>query len=363
MESGKQIQKAGNNAQQIQASTIIFNQGISEERVRTIFNEMIPIALQNYTSDAYNVANRRINKLEENILPKIDEVEGFLSAFADPSFQILLRKAQQTAAATDREDDYALLSELLASHVEKGNSRKNRAEIEKAVEIIDKIDNDALCALTLIHVIQSSCPVVNSCTKFLWQLNFLFQRLVYCELPTGRDWIDHLDILDAVHISTQWTKKDISEDYTSYLNGCFCTGIKIDSDDYQRAIELLVSIKLDESFLVPNELLDGYVRLPLRNQDQINHLLCSEDDNSERRLLTEDEKNKIRKVWDLYSKDSSLKAQVKSNFMRLWDEYESLHRGKEWWNKIPKNFYITGVGKTIADINAKRCCPDLSNTV
>ena len=106
MESSKQIQKAGENSQQYQASTIIINQGVTEERVRAIFSEMIPTALQAYTSDAYALANQRIGKLEDNVWPKLDKVDGLLQAFADPAFQILLRKAQQAAAATEREDDY-----------------------------------------------------------------------------------------------------------------------------------------------------------------------------------------------------------------------------------------------------------------
>ena len=70
MENGKQIQKAGENSQQIQAQTVIVNQGISEERVRTIFSEMLPYALQEYTYEAYALASQRIGKLESNILPK-----------------------------------------------------------------------------------------------------------------------------------------------------------------------------------------------------------------------------------------------------------------------------------------------------
>lgn len=37
MENSKQIQKAGNDSQQIQAKTVIFNNGITEERTREIF--------------------------------------------------------------------------------------------------------------------------------------------------------------------------------------------------------------------------------------------------------------------------------------------------------------------------------------
>lgn len=150
MEEVNQLQKAGKDSQQIQIGNVIINSaGITEERARAVFNEMIPQALANYTEEAQKIATERVNKLEERIMPQINQVEGLLPAFADPAFQVLLRKAQQKAAITERENDYDLLTELLVCHVQKGNDRKNRAGIVKAVDIIDTIDNDALCALTI----------------------------------------------------------------------------------------------------------------------------------------------------------------------------------------------------------------------
>ena len=89
--------------------------------MKAVFNEMIPQALANYTEEAQKIATERVNKLEERIMPQINQVEGLLPAFADPAFQVLLRKAQQKAAITERENDYDLLTELLVCHVQKGN--------------------------------------------------------------------------------------------------------------------------------------------------------------------------------------------------------------------------------------------------
>ena len=189
MGNDKQIQKAGENSQQIQAQTVIVNQGISEERVRTIFSEMLPYALQEYTCDAYAEASQRIGKLESNILPKLDKVGGLLQAFADPAFQILLRKAQQVSAATEREEDYALLSELLVCHVQKGADRKNRTGINRAIEIVDQIDNDALCALTVAHSVTRYLPTVGGCLEGLCALDTLFAKLMYQALPAGAGWL------------------------------------------------------------------------------------------------------------------------------------------------------------------------------
>ena len=45
MKEVNQLQKAGKDSQQIQISNLTINEGITEERARAVFNEMIPQAL------------------------------------------------------------------------------------------------------------------------------------------------------------------------------------------------------------------------------------------------------------------------------------------------------------------------------
>ena len=56
-----QKQKAGNNSQLIQADVI--NIGIDEKRAREICDEQFELARQKFTSDAYECANIRVEKL------------------------------------------------------------------------------------------------------------------------------------------------------------------------------------------------------------------------------------------------------------------------------------------------------------
>lgn len=139
MDVNKQSQQAGEGSQLVQAGTIVINQGVSEERVRTVFNEMVPRALEEYTKEAYTKANERITNWENSVLPRVNEVKGMLEAFADPAFQQVLRKAQQSAAVTDEKADYDLLTELLVCHVEKGDSRKNYVGIIRQLKLLDKL--------------------------------------------------------------------------------------------------------------------------------------------------------------------------------------------------------------------------------
>ena len=148
MDINKQTQQAGEGSQQIQATnvTIINNSGPTEEQVKKIVNDLIPVAIKEYTEEARETANERIAKLENCILPRISQVDGMIESFSDPAFQRLVVKAEQEAAASEREADYDLLTELLVYHVQKGDNRKNRAGVLKATEVVDLIDNNALCA-------------------------------------------------------------------------------------------------------------------------------------------------------------------------------------------------------------------------
>lgn len=195
MEEVNQLQKAGKDSQQIQIGNVIINSaGITEERARAVFNEMIPQALANYTEEAQKIATERVNKLEERIMPQINQVEGLLPAFADPAFQVLLRKAQQKAAITERENDYDLLTELLVCHVQKGNDRKNRAGIVKAVDIIDTIDRNP--NITCNELSPNSLEYMNSKIESI--IIELSRKLLLDEKNTSEEFRDNNYLMNAL---------------------------------------------------------------------------------------------------------------------------------------------------------------------
>ena len=356
----KMIQKqiSGDNSTQTQVGTFVYNQGISEERVRDVFEEMIPQALEKYTKAAYQISDYRIRRLETATIPRMIKEKDAVNAFADPAFQILLRKAQQTAAATEREDDYALLSELLMCHVQKGEDRKNRMGISKAIEIVDDIDNDALCGLTVAHAINRFSPMKGGVCEGLEILDGLFSKLLYMELPNGKDWIDHIDVLGAARMSSFGSFKRFREYYSEKMEGYVCVGIKKDSEEYGKAVELVQGIGIDDSVLVSNELLDGYVRLALCSKESIRKLYIA-NKTTQTRVINDEEIKVLEEVWGLYSSDEKLRNIVRDEFIKLWDSYDSLAKVRMWWERIPCSFEITKVGTVLAHTNAKRCDPTL----
>lgn len=151
----KQSQKGGDGSTNIQTEQMIVQVGIDEKRAREIYQEMNLQLKKDYTAEALNVANERVTEFENRLMPKMENVEGALEAFADPSFQLLLVDAQKTAASTERPADYDLLSELLIHRFKKGDNRIARAGISLAVEIIDKVSDEALLGLTVAHSVGS----------------------------------------------------------------------------------------------------------------------------------------------------------------------------------------------------------------
>ena len=355
-------QKAGDGAVQTQVKNLtIINNGITEERVREICQAQIPQILKEYTAEATQTATRRIEQFENKLIRRVNHVEEMLPAFSDPAFQILLKKAQIQAVATEREKDYDLLTELLVCHVQKGNDRRNRAGINKAIEVIDNIDNEALCGLTLAFCIVTFVPNENDIDNGLSRLNNLYEKLQYVSLPHGNQWLDHLDILGTIRLSDLSKLKKTSEYLPGPLGGYCCAGIEKDSSQYTHALELLREVGLDQHILCPNKLLSGYFIIPVVNEMQINELQIYSNGNV--RAINEKEVEALRKIWNLYDNDQGKKTTVIKSFMEKWDSFESLKKFREWYDSIVKGFEITRVGAILAHINAKRCDPHIPDLV
>ena len=236
----KQVQEAGDNSQQLQANNMIVNLGIDEKRAREICQEMILQLKNKYTEEALKVAESRVSEFENKLLSKMKAIDGALEVFADPSFQLLLVEAQKTAASTERPADYDLLSELLVHRFQNGTDRNTRAGITRAVEIVDEISDEALLGLTVFHAVICIEPVTEVIQEGLDILNDLFGKLIYATLPNGNKWLDHLDILSTIRINNFVRLPNIEDIYSERFAGYIDIGIKKNSQEHYKAIELLI---------------------------------------------------------------------------------------------------------------------------
>lgn len=324
--ANRQTQKAGEGSQQIQADKMIVNVGIDEKRAREIYKEMNTQLRKDYSQEAFEIASSRVSEFENRLMPKMDAVDGAMEAFADPSFQLLLVEAQKTAASTERPADYDLLAELLIHRFQKGENRVTRAGISRAVEVVDEISDEALLGLTIFHAVSTFFPASGDINQGLNTLNDLFGKVIYGELPTGNEWLDHLDILDAVRINSIGNLKTIEQYYPEILGGYVEVGIEKDSENHKKGIELLRSNALPLNILIEHSLNSNFMRLNLPNENQISSLTLQQPTINNGQLvvitkpITENQINAIKEIYALDKKDNGIKQENIKQLMVEWDK-------------------------------------------
>lgn len=359
--ANKQNQKGGDNSTNVQTENFVMQVGIDEKRAREVFQEMNLQLRREYAQEALEIANDRVREFENSLMPKMEQVEGALQAFADPSFQLLVVEAQKAAASTERPADYDLLSELLVHRFRKGDNRIARAGIGLAVEIVDKISDDALLGLTVAHTVGGFLPMTGDPHQGLDLLDKLFGKIFYGELPIGQEWLDHLDVLNAVRVSTFGQLKKVKDYYSKVLSGYIDVGIESGSEDHAKAIEILKSHSLSPDLLTKHSFNSSFFRIPVLNRENIDLMSFKKKNIFEGKevvvtsTISQDQKDAIYSVYDLYSKDVTLRNQNIEAFMIEWDKRPNLKKLKEWWDNIPISLSITSAGKVLAHSNAQRC--------
>lgn len=352
------VQQAGDNAQQIQAETVIINNGINEAQARELYSEMSKKAMKEYTVESHLLIEKRIADFANVLIPRIEKIENGFEAFADPEFQLELKKAQVSSACTDVETDYEILSELLIHRIENRDSRKIKASISKAIEVVDKIDDDALCGLTVVYLANRITVCTGKINDGLRKLADAFSEIINSRLPDGESWMSYLDVLDVIRLSDINKFKKFYDYYFDRFTGYSAIGICKNSNEYNKALEILQRAKINKETLIDHELLKGYVRLPLTILSELSFLsktIAIPNIPFEVKIqLNEDEKTAIKDVINLYSQDQAKKDEVKKRFFDKLASFEEFRIVHEWWDEIPAHFSITPVGEVIAHANAKR---------
>lgn len=372
MNINKQSQEAGEGSQLMQAGTINVYNGIDEARARAIVDEKIKDVMSTYSMEAHEIATSRIQKFADDLIPKLVK-DNLLENLADPSIQLLLIEAQKSAASTEREKDYSLLSELLIHRVKKGIDRNVRSGVSRAIEIVDEISDDALLGLTVAHSLIYFLPVAPDIEDGLKILDSLFSKIIYKRLPEGNSWLDQLDVLNAIRIIPYGTMKKIASLYSEQLSGYVDVGIDKTSEDYEKAKTILRDADLPNDILADHELRDGFVRLRIININRIdlvtlhaNHKININGQFFSFPItvqLSDKQKDAVKEVYSLYEKDEKLKKENIDVFMKKWDCYDNLKALREWWDAIQGSFNITSIGRVLAHANAQRCdsnLPDLN---
>lgn len=326
------------------AGDYIVNVGVTEERAREIARETSREVVQQHTAEAMDLVVERIEKLDTRVVAVLGSQDR-LSAFADPGFIRTFKKAQEGAAASERESDYAMLAALLAQRAEKPRDRPVRAGIERAIEIMDQVDDDALRGLTIVHALGQWIPRSTNISQGITTMENIFADLVDGPLPEGRDWIDHLDILDAVRVNSLTEFKPFDEYYPARFPGYVAPGVL--KEEVPPAVGGSLESLPWDPFVEEHELRPGYVRL----RAVAEHVFRETYVNGGMEDVWVDEiVAQGIATFGLGTIDENAKIALSS---RLRSE-PTIGSIADWWGRLPHHFNITAVGKALATANAFR---------
>lgn len=360
----KQIQKAGDNSSQFQAQnqSIIVNNGIPEERVHAIVNEECEKVAKACILESQLVVEQRLGQFRTEFFGAVANRAQLLTALQEPSCVDALGKAARAATMTDEKRDKELLSELLVKRFESPKDRRVAAGVSKAIDIVEYLTDEELTGLTVYFAVKQYTPTAPSISAGLETLDDTFGSLIIGELPRGGDWIDELDVHGALRVDSLSSLKSIADYYFEALSGYTVCGVKEGSNQEQEVLAILAEVGLPTNFLVEHELNPGYKRLNLKPNDDFSDILLirrqAEGGQIEFCALSNEQLDACARAADLCRSDEC-NAVIKENLEKAIRRYPSISKVCDWWQAIPGAPKITGVGKCIADANARRLNPKL----
>lgn len=350
--SDLQEQHAGDNSTQIIVKGD-FYAGITESQARDICKAECAIALQNWSMQAGMIAEQRIKKLEDKVMPKMLEHDEKLTIFGDPSFQLLLRKAQISAASTEREEDYDILADLLLHRAEQNDNRERRLGISKAIEIVDQIDEKALIGLSMVFAILKFYPTSNDLETGLSTLNKLYAKILNDKnLPSGESWLEHLDILSAIRLGTKGVNKfkKMNDLMPQILNSYFQCGLMDDSEELENIKKDFEKLNIPTSCFKPHPLKQNYTILDIsRDVDSLTITHSKGGIIIGYTPFNQSQKEAIQKAINIMKKTNIKDDEMLSALWKKWDSFETLKIVHQWWNNLPIHFTITPIGNALSN--------------
>lgn len=162
-----QVQKAGDNSSQYQASTIIQVNGISEERVRDIVSLECDKAIGSCLAESKLIVERRLSDFKTELYGSVGERMQLFDSLREPSCVDTLGRAANAAIRTDSERDKKLLAELLVKRFETPSDRYVATGVNKAIDIVDYLTDEELAGLTVFFAASTYSPASASSMKEL----------------------------------------------------------------------------------------------------------------------------------------------------------------------------------------------------
>ncbi len=346
MTGSEQSQKGGQGSKQVQiAGDYIVNVGITEERAQEISLANARRVVEEFAVESHQILQARVEELDQRVIKNLSNVDA-LDSFADPAFIRSYKKAQEGAASSERPADYDMLAALLIDRAKNPRERPRIVGIDGAIDIVDRIDSEALRALTVSNAVAqwtATSPVI---ALGLDLFESIYSSLLDGPLPEGTDWLDHLDALNALRRNPLSGMKKMEQYYGEQLNGYIAPGAAFD------AAPQFVGADLAEEpwpvLVLPHELKNGHVRIGVPNGAALEKML---------RHAGKSE-TYVQTVMSQAASEFGLGQQddlARTELMNKIHELPSFGAVAEWWDRhADSGYYITPIGRALARANAFR---------
>lgn len=358
--TSKQIQKAGDNANQVQAQTVIQNIGISEERVHCIVSDECDKTIESCMQESKLLVEQRLSSFKDELYRVFGGQLRLFNSLREPSCVATLGAATSAAARTNAASDYQMLAELLVKRFESPSDRHIATGVTKAIEIVEFLTDEELAGLTVFFAVNGYTPSSGVISDGIEVLAGIYEKLPLDLLPTGAEWMGDLDILDAIRYSSITSLTPFLDLQFDMLKGYTICGVRADSTEEAEVLEKLEEAELPADLLVDHELNPGYKRLPLRYIDRFDNLTYRHDCYASMPgiPLNNVQIDALRSIGQM-SQDDSCVGIIRENLKKGMFKFPALVKVHDWWNSIPWVPRLTPAGECLASANARRLNSDL----
>lgn len=323
---------------------VVRYEGVTEERAHEISLATARQVIAQNFDEAQSVIQARLDALENRTIRQLDQAEQ-LDAFADPAFIRSYRKAQEGAAASEREVDYDMLAALLTERTESPNDRKVTAAIDRAIETVDSIHDDALRGITILEAVRLLGPLAGQIDMGIDSMELMMNQFVDGPFPEGDDWLDHLDILDVVRVDTSGNLRSFDDFYSERLIGYVAPGCREVSAP--KTIGGPYSDRGWGDLVIPHEGRPGYVRIAAVTEDALRRMMDQSGLDAD---LADAIVAAAKRGFGFGQED----PEAREALVRALRKRPTLGQIAFWWNQIPHYVQVTAVGRMLARANMIR---------
>lgn len=221
-----------------------------------------------------------------------------------------------------------------------------------AARVVPDLDDNSLLGLTIYYALYHLCAEGNNLSNVMLALENLYERLLFKELPKTFEWVDALNTLGCVRILRYSKPINYFDIFRLTYDGLSSVGIENNSPAYDKAVKLMADNGIPATFLVPNEFCEGYSRINLSSQRQL-------DVDSSTKSLSAEQKDTIRSIFNLYNHDKQFENEIKSRIDDELSKRKNIKIISDWIMTWPYSFELSGVGIAIANIKANLLSPDV----